>query len=174
MNIVFIGDSLTAWFDWQKRFPRHSVLNLGLPGETVEELLDRRQALRSQIQDPDRIFVMTGINNVLSEQYDITAPYSEFVRNLATWYKSAVITVQSILPVDVPWISNDAIRLINCRLTSIAEEQRAEYLDIYRSFVDPADQPKAGFLSDDGVHLATRGYEVWALEVEAAILQRAK
>jgi len=39
-TILFIGDSLTEFFDWQKRFPGHKVVNLGSAGETVETLFD--------------------------------------------------------------------------------------------------------------------------------------
>jgi len=165
-NLVFIGDSLTEWFDWQERFPAHSVLNLGFSGETVEELLDRRNRIRSRIESPDIIFLMTGINNVLSEQYDITRPYAEIVRNLTTWYKAAKIVVQSLLPVDMPWIKNDTMRTINRHLAAIAQEHNAEYLDVYAAFIDDNGNPKPGLLSDDGVHLAGKGYEVWAKVVE--------
>lgn len=165
-NLVFIGDSLTEWFDWQERFPAYRVLNLGISGETVDELLDRRDHIRSRIESPDIIFLMTGINNVLSEQYDITRPYAEIVRNLTTWYRGATVAVQSLLPVDMPWIRNDTIRTINRHLAEIAREHRAEYLDVYAAFIDAKGDPRPGLLSDDGVHLAGKGYEVWADAME--------
>lgn len=165
-RLVFIGDSLTEWFNWQDRFPAFRILNLGISGETVEELLDRRDHIRSRVESPDFIFLMTGINNVLSERYDITKSYSEIVRNLKTWYKGATVVVQSLLPVDIPWIRNDTIRTINRHLTEIAQEHGAEYLDVYAAFTDANGNPKPGLLSDDGVHLAGRGYDVWAKTVE--------
>ena len=165
-QLVFIGDSLTEWFDWQERFPAYRVLNLGISGETVEELLDRRDRIRSRVEAPDVIFLMTGINNVLSEQYDITRPYAEIVRNLTTWYKGAKVVVQSLLPVDMPWIKNDTIRTINRHLGEIAREHGAEYLDVYAAYTDANGNPRPGLLSDDGVHLAGKGYDVWATVVE--------
>jgi lysophospholipase L1-like esterase len=164
--LVFIGDSLTEWFDWQERFPAYRVMNLGISGETVEELLDRRDHIRSRVESPDVLFLMTGINNILSERYDITMPYAELVRNLTTWYKGATIVVQSLLPVDMPWIKNDTIRTINRHLSEIAREHGAEYLDVYAAFTDESGNPKPGLLSDDGVHLAGKGYLVWADTVE--------
>lgn len=171
-HIVFIGDSLTEWYDWQKRFPAHRVTNLGISGETVEELLERREHIRERVKDPDIIFLMTGINNILSERYDITVPYREIVRNLTTWYKGAKIVVQSLLPVDMPWISNDTIRTINRHLADLAREHDAEYLDVYRDFVDENGNPRPGLLSDDGVHLAGKGYGVWAEVVETFLKNR--
>ncbi len=172
MNLVFIGDSLTEWYDWQERFQAYRVMNLGISGETVEELLDRRDYIRSRVESPDIIFLMTGINNILSERYDITEPYREFTRNLTTWYKGATIVIQSLLPVDMPWIKNDTIRIINRHLAEIAREHGAEYLDVYAAFADDNGNPKPGLLSDDGVHLAAKGYEVWATVVETFLKER--
>ena len=99
-HLVFIGDSLTEWYDWQERFPAYRVTNLGISGETVEELLDRRDHIRDRVKDPDIIFLMTGINNILSERYDITVPYREIMRNLTTWYKGATARKVAARPVD--------------------------------------------------------------------------
>ena len=170
-HLVFIGDSLTEWYDWQERFPAYRATNLGISGETVEELLDRRDRIRERVKDPDILFLMTGINNILSERYDITVPYREIVRNLTTWYKGTTVVVQSLLPVDMPWINNDTVRTINRHLADIAREHNAEYLDVYRYFVDENGKPRPGLLSDDGVHLAAKGYEVWATTVEKHLNQ---
>jgi lysophospholipase L1-like esterase len=165
-QLVFIGDSLTQWFDWEGRFPGYRVLNLGISGETVEGLLSRRELIRTQVRNPRWIFLMTGINNIANGQEDIVAPYEEIVRNLTTWYKKATIVVQSLLPVELSWISSDVIKNANRHLQEIAGKYNADYLDVYRLFVDSAGRPKQGYLTDDGVHLAARGYAVWADEVE--------
>jgi lysophospholipase L1-like esterase len=171
-RLVFIGDSLTEWYDWERRFPECDVMNLGISGETVEELLKRRDSLRLRIKGPDYVFLMTGINNILQERYDITGPYRELVRNFTTWWNGAQVVVQSLLPVEYSWISNDLIRDINRRLAGIARETGAEYLDVYSVFVNAEGKPKAGYLSDDGVHLANKGYEAWAKVVEGFLNDR--
>jgi lysophospholipase L1-like esterase len=163
--LAFIGDSLTQWCDWQKRFPEYQVINLGISGETVEGLLARRERIRSQTEDADCMFLMTGINNIANEHYEILAPYQEIVRNLTTWRKTAKIVVQSILPVSLTWISNDVIRNTNRHLEQIAREQGADYLDVYSSFEGADGAPRNGYLSDDGVHIADKGYDAWAAQV---------
>jgi lysophospholipase L1-like esterase len=173
-NLVFIGDSLTEWYDWQERFPEHRARNLGISGETVEELLDRRERIHEIVRAPDVVFLMTGINNIANGQYDIFGPYREIVRNLTTWYKGATIVVQSVLPVDFPWVGPGVIRDVNRNMEKIAEEFNAKYLDVYSSFVTKDDKPKDGLLSDDGVHLSAKGYEVWAKAVEEFLDKRLK
>jgi len=169
-NLVFIGDSLTEWYNWQKRFPEYLITNLGISGEPIESLLGRRDRIHASIDDPDFIFLMTGINNIALEQYDITGPYREIVRNLSTWYKKSKVVIQSILPVALEWISNDAIREINRHLEEIALEFSVEYLDVYSLFIDSKDNPKNEYFQDDGVHLSGKGYDVWANEVERFLI----
>ena len=74
--------------------------------------------------------------------------------------------VQSLLPVEYPWITNDLVRGVNRTLADIAEEHGARYLDVCGAFTATSGAVLPGLLSDDGVHLSTKGYGVWALEVE--------
>jgi lysophospholipase L1-like esterase len=171
-HLVFIGDSLTQWCDWQQRLPGYRVTNLGISGETVEGLLSRRERIRSQFDAPDFIFLMTGINNLANGQYDILPPYREIVRNLTTWYKQATVVVQSLLPVDDKWVGRTVIQDTNRQLEAITREFGAEYLDVHKLFVDAQGRPKKGYLSDDGVHLDGKGYDVWAREVELFLLEK--
>ncbi len=164
--LVFIGDSLTEWFDWQRRFPDYTVTNLGVSGEPVEGLLARRELIRARIIDPDCIFLMTGINNIAMESYFITDDYREIVRNFTTWYKKSRVVVQSILPVSLEWVSLKVIRDTNVKLAGIAHAYDADYLDVYGLFVDKNGGPRTELLQDDGVHLSGQGYKVWADEVE--------
>ena len=165
-HLVFIGDSLTEWGDWQRWLPDYAVTNLGVSGETVEGLLARRDRIRAQVEKPDTIFLMTGINNIANEQYDIIESYQEIVRNLTTCYKRTTIVVQSILPVELTWISPEVIRDTNRRLEQIAQDFNADYLDVYAHFVDQAGNPLSDCLQDDGVHLSRQGYDVWAEEID--------
>ncbi len=166
-NLTFIGDSLTEFYDWQERFPEYRVMNLGVSGETVEGLLDRLYTVRSRINDPDIIFVMTGINNIAMEHYDIIETYREFVSKLTSWFKNSKIVVQSVLPIRLEWVSNNVIKDINRHLKKIAGEFSAEYLDVFSLFVDPQGNPIRENLLEDGVHLSEEGYRVWSDVVNA-------
>jgi lysophospholipase L1-like esterase len=166
-QLVFIGDSLTEWFDWQKRFPEYRVTNLGIAGERIEGLLDRRERIRSRIDNPDYIFLMTGINNIAAEQYDIFGSYRELARNFTTWYKKATTVIQSILPVELPWISIDVIQETNRKLADTARDFNADYLDLFSRFLDSEVKVRSEYLQEDGVHLSSKGYRVWADEVES-------
>lgn len=165
-DLAFIGDSLTQWFDWERRFPEDTVVNLGISGETVDGLLKRRERIRTQLRNPDYLFLMTGINDIANGRTDIAASYDEVVRNFTTWFRRSLVVVQSILPIELPWIGNAAVINANHEIALIAGRYGAEYLDLFSLFLDSKDRLKKGLLSDDGVHLAAAGYVVWSAEVE--------
>lgn len=170
-KLVFIGDSLTEYFDWQSRLLEYDVVNLGISGETVEGLLGRIDIIISSINSsgktPDYIFIMTGINNIAMEDLAIIGSYRKIVSELSYKFKEAVIVVQSVLPVNLYWIDNSAIKAVNRAMKETANEfNNVEYLDVFSLFVDANGKPIKDYLLDDDVHLSDKGYDVWAKAVE--------
>jgi len=161
LTIFFLGDSLTEYFDWQARFPEHEVLNLGLSGETVQGLSARIRRIMGSASAPDIIFIMTGINNIAMEDYDILPDYERILKSLKLAYPSAIIIVQSVLPATM-WVDNRKIESINQQLNELSKKIGLSFLDVYRGFVDEAGAPKPECLEEDGVHLSRKGYEVWS------------
>ncbi|HXW69005.1 MAG TPA: GDSL-type esterase/lipase family protein, partial [Dissulfurispiraceae bacterium] len=169
-TIVFIGDSLTEFFDWQERFPAYKVFNLGIAGETVEGLLGRMEGIRRVIRnagrEPDIIFVMTGINNVAMEDYEILGSYKKALTALIAAFGKSKLVIQSILPVRLPWTDNTIIRQLNESLKGMAGDLKVEYLDLYNIFFSPGSEAKKEYLLEDGVHISGEGYGAWSAAVE--------
>ena len=166
MRLLFIGDSLIEYFDWQERFPKNAVYNMGVAGETVEGLYARLPVVYTQLDVPDAIFIMSGINNLAMGHRKFITTYRKIVRGLKKQYKSPRIYVHSLLPVLFPWISNDEIRDINMQLKKMADAEKVDYLDIYSLFLDREGKALADYLLEDGVHVSEKGYRVWSNEIE--------
>jgi lysophospholipase L1-like esterase len=171
-TLLFLGDSLTEFFDWEGRFPEHEVHNLGVAGETVQGLLRRLVRVVSYPVSPDVVFVMTGANNVAIEDFSIVGCYRGIVEGIRSAFPGARVVVQSVLPVDFSWVDNRVIQRINTSLREIAGELGAEYLDVFALFADSRGRPIEGYLLDDGVHISDKGYAVWADAVARFLAQR--
>lgn len=165
-RLMFIGDSLTEYYDWHLRFPDYQVYNLGISGERVEELYGRLPRVISKIKEVDFIFLMTGINNIAMEDYDILNSLKAVIKTLSSSYKGATVVVQSILPVNLYWVDNTQIKAINRALKEMATSYGADYLDIYTLFIKESEKAEERYLLADGVHISNQGYEVWAKAVE--------
>ena len=195
--IVLAGDSLSLWFPPELLPSEENWLNQGISGETSTGLL-RRLKLFDQTR-PEIVFVMIGINDLLHGvgSETILANHREIVVHLKAAHPQAQIVVQSILPyVDrrppqaqsssvedtappdptssslprrVP-VSNSDIRQLNQALADMAEEEGVTYLDLQPYFAD-ANGNLAADLSTDGLHLSTKGYQVWRSRLQLFVQQ---
>jgi lysophospholipase L1-like esterase len=161
-NVLFIGDSLVEFFDWQGRFPGYTIANLGIAGETVEGLHARIGKIIRQYPSPNLLLIMTGINNVATEDLGFLDSYRGIVEALSSAYPHARIVLHSLLPTLLPWVPNERIQEVNLSLHTISRAMNVEFLDLYPVFIDPQGNPVRDYLLPDGVHLSEKGYSRWA------------
>ena len=55
-DIVFVGDSITARFEWDEYFTEYTVANRGIDSDVTEGVLNRLDTIVSQT--PEKIFLM--------------------------------------------------------------------------------------------------------------------
>jgi lysophospholipase L1-like esterase len=166
MRLLFIGDSLIEFYDWERRFPDHEVFNCGIAGESVEGLFTRVGSVLDRVAGPDRIFIMTGINNLAVGSGDFLETYKKIIDLTRHKTSSSRIFVHSLLPVLIPFISNGDIAQINAALEKMAAGKNVYYVDIHSLFLDSVGNARSSYLSEDGVHLSDLGYSAWSARIE--------
>ncbi|MBF1999978.1 MAG: hypothetical protein IGS38_04605 [Synechococcales cyanobacterium M58_A2018_015] len=172
---VLAGDSISLWFPKELLPIERTWLNQGISGETSGGLLKRLDAFADT--DPETIFVMIGINDLLrgiSEQ-TVLDNQRQIIRDLAATHPDAQIVVQSILPhaEESTWegrdrlltLPNQQIRDLNRQLETIAREEGAYFLDLYPLFANAAGDLRPE-LSTDGLHLNAQGYQTWSIALQ--------
>jgi lysophospholipase L1-like esterase len=165
--IIFIGDSITDFCQWNELLQRPDVLNRGLAADTVEGVGRRiGEALRHH---PRKLFVMIGINNLLrgDDPDQLIMAYRSLIQTVKESSPQTRIFVQSILPInstlpgmDQTQAFSDHILKVNRALSEFADGKQVIYVDLYSSMTDTPH-----LLSDkytfDGVHLNGDGYLKW-------------
>ncbi len=99
MNILFVGDSLIEYLDWQERFPDHTVTNLGVAGESVQGLLSRIIVIKEVCSEADFIFIMSGINNVAMGDNDFIDFYKVIIESYHSLYLEVVYRIVMRFPI---------------------------------------------------------------------------
>jgi len=180
---ILLGDSITLWFQDEQLPAGRTWLNQGISGENSRGLLRRLRLLDAT--QPETIFVMIGINDVLNGVSDETllANYTLIVRHLKRAHPNAQIVVQSILPhsgAKATWEGRDRllsnpnsrVRNLNLQIAAIARRERVYFLDLYPLFADERGLLRLE-LTTDGLHLNANGYRVWstALSVFEEVLR---
>ncbi len=87
MKLIFLGDSLT-WGGYGGNFveiiagqrPDDEIINMGVGGSTVINLLDTLDEVTAQ--EPDGVFVMVGGNDAISHSQPETRPYYAQVKKI--------------------------------------------------------------------------------------------
>jgi lysophospholipase L1-like esterase len=161
-KLLLAGDSYIDFFDWQKRFPEKTIAAFGVPGETVEGLLGRVPAIIKKVPNAERVLLMTGTNNIGMEDYNFLPAYGKIIDAIHDVNSQAMVTVNSLFPVQLPWLSPDAIPRLNVALRHFAEEREVQYLEGYNLLVDEKGSPRRECFLMDNVHLSAEGYAVWS------------
>lgn len=181
---ILAGDSLSLRFPPGK-LSDYRVLNQGISGETAAGLLKRLNVF-DQTQ-PDVIFVMIGINDLLRSRSDseILDDQRRVIVNLKAAHPDTRIVMQSVLPhavEQVTWegrdrllaIPNHRIKTLNEGIKAIAQAESVNFFNLYPLFADSQGNLRRE-LSSDGLHLSTQGYEVWGIALQVygeAVLQQ--
>ncbi|MEC4813895.1 MAG: SGNH/GDSL hydrolase family protein [Scytonema sp. PMC 1069.18] len=157
---ILVGDSLSLWFPPEKLPLGRLWLNQGISGDTSGGILKRLSAFSKT--KPDIIYIMAGINDLRKGTADevILSNYRRIVHSLRKIHPEAKIFIQSILPTRLSNIPNHRIRNINYQLALIAQDEGADYLNLYQWFTDFQGNLRKE-LTTDGLHLSKEGYDVW-------------
>ena len=157
-TFLLLGDSLIADFDWQGRMPSFTVLNYGVPGEKIEDLLARLPAIEKDVTSPDIILIMSGINNVIAEDYVFIDVLRRIVIRLSNTYPNAEIILNSLPHIKIPFLVDDAVRLLNDNIHSVSQESGCCYLDNFVKYSDKG----IDIFQKDGINIKEETYESWA------------
>lgn len=168
-TFLFIGDNYIADFDWQQRMPNFRVHSYGVAKEKVEGLLKRASQIEQSVKEPDIIVIMTGIANVIDEDYTFVDQIRRMVIRLSNTFPEAEIIVNSLPNIKVNFLVEEAIHHLNLSINTMTGQTGCCYLD---NFAKLAKNRK--IFKSDGLNLAPAAYDRWArsiLEFVAFLLE---
>lgn len=165
-SVVFVGDGLSAGARWEERIPDLEIHNLGVSGDTTDEVIGRLEAVIEV--DPSAVVLQVGTNDVgwnRSDEY-IVRNIETILCTLRKQLPSARVLVQSVPPRELEYAP--LIRSINRHLRQFAPTVKARYLDLWPVLAAP-DGTLSTEWSTDRLHLTEAGYVVWLGELRPAL-----
>lgn len=165
-TLLMLGDSIVEWGDWESLLPEFQVINRGIAGEHTEELSARLVGEIDTVIDGDRepgyILLMTGTNNLLMGSPYFPVILGSMLPRLIDLCPKSIITLNSIMPMQLRGLPQESITAANNELREVAEQSNCHFLDMTSPFTEQCLPVTKPCFLNDGVHLATRGYQVWA------------
>lgn len=172
-NIVFLGDSITDFYDLDKYYEGYHVVNSGINGNQTDDILGDMNG-RIYQYNPSKVFILIGTNDLQRDKSldEIVDNIKKIVEGIEDNRPQAQIYIESIYPINkdinevaVGSRSNSAITEINNLLKEYCEEKDIIYIDIYNSLTND-DGNLSNEYSDDGLHLNDKGYEVVTAKIK--------
>jgi lysophospholipase L1-like esterase len=165
-SIAFVGDGLTANGRWEDWFPGYTVHNLGVSGNTTDDVAARLPEIVGL--HPDAVVLQVGTNDLgwrRSDEYigrNIETILCEVRRGLP----ETRLMIQSVVPRERDYA--ETIRSINRHLWQFAPTQKAVYLDLWPALAQPDGELDLAY-SEDRLHLTDAGYEAWVAVLKPAV-----
>ena len=157
VEVVMLGDSITARGDWGRMLPRAKIVNLGVEGDTSAGVLNRLEEVISL--EPRRVFLMIGINDVRRE-FPIELVEAHIALTAARLLDSGITpVVQSVLYVSNEKL-NEKVRVLNAMTRAWCAERSILYIDL--NAVLSAGGVLLPRFSGDGIHLNKEAYHLWS------------
>lgn len=168
-DVVFFGDSHTAYGDWQRAFPEIKSINLGYMGEDTKGMLRRVEVIQSV--HPRKVFLMAGLNGLGDQSAaEFESAYCVLVDSIQSAVPEAELYIENILPVNDDIKLNKKIIDANKMIQKIADDRNLTHIDLYSLYAVNSELPTD--VTNDGVHLKSEAYGLWYESIKELISKR--
>jgi len=166
-GVLFVGDSITEGGDWAGLFPSVPTANHGVGWDTIDGVKARLPQII--LNNPDKIFIMIGTNDIgyNSEAADMAAKLEGVIQGLRSSRPEAELFLQSVLPREESKIG--IVAPINMEFAKLATDKNITFINLTSNFSDPKGRLRAE-LTNDGLHLNSAGYAVWAEAIRSSVV----
>jgi len=175
IDVAFVGDSITARWrgseSWEKHWGRYKAVNMGIGGDRTQHVLWRLQNGDLDGYKAKLFVVMIGTNNMWSNEPDpaqAAAGVKAVIDLIQAKQPQAKILLMSILPTgEKPNPGREKRGEVNKLISKFAGGS-VEYMDIWDKYLQP-DGTISKEVMHDFLHLAPKGYDIWADSISAKV-----
>lgn len=167
-DIVFLGNSITDFGEWQELLGMDNVKNRGIRSDTMRGVEKRLgQVLRGH---PKQIFLLIGINDVASglSAEELGRRYASLVEKIMAGSPGTQLILQSVMPVNNDFRrykgligKQGMIPEFNKKISALAEKYGLIYVDLWDALADETTGKLKKEFTTDGLHLNGPGYKAW-------------
>jgi lysophospholipase L1-like esterase len=169
VNVLFLGDSITAGWDWQiweKNFKPLKAANFGIGGDHTANVLWRLQHGAIGNMQPKVIVLLIGVNNFghLHETPEqVAAGVANVVAQLQLAWPSSKILLNGVFPFDEKATSDNRkqVKKLNQIIAQLDNRKTIFYKD-YGPLLLQKDGNISPAIMKDFLHPTPKGYQIWA------------
>jgi lysophospholipase L1-like esterase len=181
IDVYFEGDSITRRWgatdypallsNWNENFFGWNAANFGWGGDTTQNILWRLYDGELDGIHPKVIVLLAGTNNIgntmpaggdEAKVAEITRGIKAILDLMRIKAPESTIILMGIFPRNDNMAVLSTINKINNNLAKFADGKKVRFLNINDKLADSDGRLFDGMANPDGLHLAVKGYQVWA------------
>lgn len=157
VDVAFIGDSLTEYYDLNKYYPDYVAVNRGIGGDKTFGLEDRLKVSAYDVA-PKVVVMLIGTNNL----YTMFDNYERIVKSIVETLPSSDLVILSLAPMGGEFGQKNNAKIVenNIEIKRIANLYGCRYIDIHNLLLDPETNEIYENYTVEGVHFTEEGYAV--------------
>ena len=169
VDVLFVGDSITAGWDWpiwEKNFKPLKAANFGIGGDNTGNVLWRLQHGAIGNLQPKLIVLLIGVNNIggMQESPEQAAVgVTKVVQQLQLAWPNSKILLNAVFPFDqAPGSDNRSkVNKLNKIIARLGDDKTTFFKD-YGPLLLQKDGSISPDIMNDFLHPTAKGYQVWA------------
>ncbi len=167
-KIIFIGDSIVAYFPLKSYQLSNDIYNMGIPGDTTKGVIERLDQVTRL--NPEKIIIHIGLNDEILLNFSVNQTIENIQQIVRILKKSLVKTniyIVSLTPVNQSEFPHStyvidrhpefAIKVNE----AIKHIENTTFINLYDVLTDQHHELQR-ILTTDGIHLNKNGYDIYA------------
>ncbi len=167
---LFVGSSsIRGWRSVNQDFPRIKTLNRGFGGAEFKDInyyFDRVVA----IYQPKQVIIYAGDNDIAGGKSPkkVFQDFKVFYRKLRRQLPHTQLIALSIKPSIKRWNLSKEMESTNKKIRrfSMARKGKIKFIDVWSPMLTQEGIPNSDFFIGDGLHMNSKGYELWKQKVD--------
>lgn len=156
VDVAFLGDSLTDFYNLNAFYPQYTTANRGIGGDTTFGLEKRLKVSVYDIQ-PKVVCMLIGANN-LDTMFE---NYESILIGLKENLPSTKIVLLSLTSMGKEWgRNNKKASFNNVKIKLLAQKYGFEFVDLFSPLFDLGKNEIKSEYTTDGGHFTQAGYQV--------------
>ena len=160
--ILFVGSSTIRFWETSKAFPNLPVLNRGVGGSEISDVLFYYDRIVLRYR-PRTIVFYSGDNDLAvgKSVEQVVSDMHEFINKVHADLPNTKLVVIAIKPSIARWKMIDSFRKANHEIEKIVKEKHGDlYVDVEPQVLGPNGKPRPELYWIDGLHFNEKGYAI--------------
>lgn len=170
-GVLFVGSSSIRLWKLDESFPKLNAINRGFGGSEIADSTHFADRIILK-HEPRLILLYAGDNDIAKGKSaeTVTNDFRKFVKVVHARLPKSRIVFIAIKPSIKRWSLADENAKANTAILEICnKDERLDYADIWKPMIGKDGKPRPELFAKDGLHLNSKGYELWTSIVKPLI-----